>query len=42
MSDLAKPLSEYPGDATFERGLSWLLDGIHAITSDVHDPDSTK
>jgi TetR/AcrR family tetracycline transcriptional repressor len=30
MRELAKPLSEHPGDDTFERGLRWLLDGIRA------------
>jgi TetR/AcrR family transcriptional regulator, tetracycline repressor protein len=28
MSDLAEPLSEYPGKDSFEMGLAWLLDGI--------------
>jgi TetR/AcrR family tetracycline transcriptional repressor len=28
MRKLAKPLSQHPGDQTFERGLRWLLDGI--------------
>jgi TetR/AcrR family tetracycline transcriptional repressor len=32
MRDLAGELSEYPGDDTFVKGLSWLLDGIHAMT----------
>jgi AcrR family transcriptional regulator len=30
MRALATPLSEHPGDDTFERGLHWLLDGIDA------------
>jgi TetR/AcrR family transcriptional regulator, tetracycline repressor protein len=28
MRDLAGPLSEHPGEETFELGLEWLLDGI--------------
>jgi hypothetical protein len=30
MRELAVQLARHPGDETFERGLSWLLDGIDA------------
>jgi TetR/AcrR family transcriptional regulator, tetracycline repressor protein len=35
MRRLARPLSEYPGDETFDKGLRWLLDGIAAARSQV-------
>jgi len=33
MRELAKPLSEHPSDETFEKGLRWILDGIHATAA---------
>jgi hypothetical protein len=40
MRALAKPLSEHPGDDTFEKGLRWLLDGIIA-TGKVTGPNAS-
>lgn len=32
-SSVAEPLSRYPGEANFRRGLDWLLDGMTAATT---------